>query len=207
MIGDYAIKNAHNGNAIVKVITLPNNRIASYSDTIKIWKSDPPYSDTPIKVLTGHSGRVNCLVYLTERNKLLSVSVDKTLRLWDISTYQCETIIENVEMSNVNSLYQIDNDRVIVGGMKTIFIVNIVRCVIEKTIKDKSFGYVRCFLKLRDNIFCGCYCGNLICYDMNTQQYTINKNKDTVNIISLLLINNDTFVSYSYMKAITVWGY
>ena len=85
------IKNAHD-LCINKVIKLSNNRIASCSDdkTVKIWKSDPPYSDTPIKVLTGHSGRVNCLVYLTERNKLLSVSVDKTLRLWDISTYQCE---------------------------------------------------------------------------------------------------------------------
>ena len=52
MIGDYTIKNAHD-DCITKVITLPNNRIASCSKdmTIKIWKSNPPYSDTPINVL------------------------------------------------------------------------------------------------------------------------------------------------------------
>ena len=51
MIGDYIIKNAHD-NWILKVITLPNNRIAScsYDKTIKIWKSNPPYSDTPIDI-------------------------------------------------------------------------------------------------------------------------------------------------------------
>ena len=56
MIGDYIIKEAHDGS-IQKVITLPNNRIAScsYDKTIKIWKSNPPYSDTPVKVLEGHS--------------------------------------------------------------------------------------------------------------------------------------------------------
>ena len=43
MIGDYTIKNAHD-SWIWKVITLPNNRIASCSadKTIKIWKSNPP---------------------------------------------------------------------------------------------------------------------------------------------------------------------
>ena len=51
MIGDYTIKNAHD-DWIYQVITLPNNRIAScsYDKTIKIWKSNPPYSDTPIDI-------------------------------------------------------------------------------------------------------------------------------------------------------------
>ena len=54
MIGDYIIKEAHE-SWIYQVITLPNNRIASCSadKIIKIWKSNPPYSDSPIKVLKG----------------------------------------------------------------------------------------------------------------------------------------------------------
>ena len=50
---------------INKVISLPNNRIAScsyYDKTIKIWKSNPPYSDTPIKVLEGHTKSVRSLL-------------------------------------------------------------------------------------------------------------------------------------------------
>ena len=55
MFNNDTIKKAHN-DIIYKVITLSNNRIASCSadKTIKILKSNPPYSDTPIKVLEGH---------------------------------------------------------------------------------------------------------------------------------------------------------
>ena len=93
MIGDYTIKNAHD-SLIWKVITLPNNRIASCSQkkTIKIWKSNPPYSDTPIIVLTGHSDWVNSLLYIKD-NVMISGSDDKTLRFWNMTTYQCETVI------------------------------------------------------------------------------------------------------------------
>ena len=51
IIGDYVIHKAHE-KTIIKIITLPNDRIASCSwdNTIKIWKSNPPYCDTPIRV-------------------------------------------------------------------------------------------------------------------------------------------------------------
>ena len=86
MIGDYTINNAH-GDKIYKVIALPNNRIASCSDdkTIKIWKSEPPYSDTPIKVLEGYCDCVNSLLYIKESDIMISGSWDKTLRLWNIN--------------------------------------------------------------------------------------------------------------------------
>ena len=97
MIGDYTINNAHD-NCIWKVITLPNNRIAScsYDYSIKIWKSNPPYSDTPIKVLTGHSNDVYSLLYIKERDVMISGSWDETLRIWNMSTYQCITVIKGI---------------------------------------------------------------------------------------------------------------
>ena len=95
----------------MKVITLPNNRIASSSyETIKIWKSNPPYSDTPIKVLEGHSNFVKSLLYMKERDILISGSWDETLRLWNMSTYQCDKVIKGVRCYCHNSLYQIDKD-------------------------------------------------------------------------------------------------
>ena len=208
IIGDYTITNAHN-DYINKVIPLPNNRIAScsYDETIKIWKSNPPYSDTPIKVLEGHRHWITSLLYIKERDIMLSGSV--TLGLWNMSTYQCDKVIEGVARCSTNSLYQIDKDRVIVGGVNSFSIVNIDKCVIEKIIEDESFEGVGCFLKLRDNktILCGCKYGIFCFYDMNTEQYKITKNNHNHDITDLLLIDDNTFLSCSSDYTIKVWKY
>ena len=210
MIGDYTIKNAHD-NDILKVITLPNNRIASCSDdnTIKIWKSDPPYSNTPIKVLTGHNNWVYSILYIKERDIMISGSLDITLRLWNMSTYRCDKVIRGVRCYWTNALYQIDKDRVIVGDNKTFTIVNIDKCVIENTIIDESFDYANGFLKLRDNhtILCGCEIGIFGFYDMNTKKYIRTKHNHNKKIYDLLTIDEHTFLSCSEDNTIKVWKY
>ena len=100
---------------------------------------------------------------------MISGSSDETLRLWNMSSYQCVTVINccwNI------FLYQIDKNRVIVSGHKTFSIIILDKCIIEKTIKDGSLGFVRCFLKMRDNktVLCGCDKGTFCFYDMNTEQ-------------------------------------
>ena len=131
MIGDYTIKNAHD-LCINKVIKLSNNRIASCSDdkTVKIWKSDPPYSDTPIKVLEGHNNWVTSILYI-KRDIMISCSYDRTF-VWNMSTYQCVTVFKEVKCTLSNALFEIDKDRILVGFNSQFFIVNIDKCVIEK---------------------------------------------------------------------------
>ena len=209
MIDDYTIKNAHD-LCINKVITLSNNRIASCSDdnTIKIWKSDPPYSDTPIKVLEGHNNLVTSILYIKERDIMISCSYDRTF-VWNMSTYQCVTVLTEVKCTLSNALFEIDKDRILVGCNSQFFIVNIDKCVIEKTIKDKSQGYVKCFLKLRDNktILCGCSNGIIGVYDMKTEEYKITKNNYKSEITDLLLIDKNHFMSSFNDSTIKVWKY
>ena len=139
-----------------------------------------------------------------------SGSYDDRLRIWNMSTYQCDKVIEGVDRCLTrNFLYQIDKDRVIVGGYDSFCIVNIDKCVIEKTIKDESLGCVCCFLKLRDNktILCGCQYGIFCFYDMKTEQYKITKNNHKGYINDLLLIDYNTFLSCSWDNTIKVWRY
>ena len=97
----------------------------------------------------------------------------------------------------------------IVGEHKSFCIVNIDKCIIENRIKDESLGYVRCFLKLRDNktILCGCYNGIFCFYDMNTEQYKITNDNHNDDITDILLINDNTFLSCSMDHTIKVWRY
>ena len=174
---------------------------------MKIWKSNPPYSDTPIKVFTGHRSYVTSLLYIKERDVMISGSGDGTLRIWNMSTYQCDKVIKGVDYCF--SLYQIDKDRVIVGRYDSFCIVNIDKCIIEKIIEDVSLRYVRCFLKLRDNktILCGCTNGIFCFYDMNTEQYKITNDNHNDTITDILLIDDNTFLSCSCDTTIKVWRY
>ena len=137
---------------------------------------------------------------------MLSGSWDETLRIWNMSTYQCDKVIEGVDCFFTNSLYQIDKDRVIVGGVNSFSIVNIDKCIIEKRIKDESLD-VCCFLKLRDNktILCGCYNGIFCFYDMNTKQYKITNDNHKGYISDLLFKDDNTFLSCSLDNTIKVW--
>ena len=134
---------------------------------------------------------------------------DGTLLLWNMSSYQCNKTIKGVYCCWTNALYQIDNDRVIVGAKTAFDIVNIDKCEVEKTIEDESLGYVTCFLKLRDNntILCGCESGQLCYYDLITGKYSISKNNHQKDIDDLLLVNNKSFLSCSDDSLIKIWNY
>lgn len=109
IIGEHIINNAHD-DWIIKVISLPNNRIASCSwdETIKIWTLS---SDIPFKVLKGHQDRINSILYVKEKDILISGSLDNTLRMWNMSTYQCMSIIEGVSCIYGNALYMNQVDK------------------------------------------------------------------------------------------------
>ena len=66
-IGDHVIKSAHI-DQVNKVVTLPNNRIASSSkdSTIKIWDYSSD-SDLPIKTITEHKRETTSLIYRGKR--------------------------------------------------------------------------------------------------------------------------------------------
>ena len=105
--------------------------------------------------------------------------------------------------------YQIDKDRVITGGMFTVFIVNVNKCMIEHRIKDVALGAVYCFIKLRDSntILCGCGKGKFCLYDRKTKRYNITINNHDNSIHGLLSIDDKTFISCSWDYTIKVWKY
>ena len=124
-----------------------------------------------------------------------------------MSTYQCVAVIDGVACCWFNALYQIDKDRVIVGGNDIFIILNIDKCIIEKTITDYFLGGARNIIMLRDNktILIGCSNGAFFFYDMKTKGYNFTKNNH-YNMSALLLIDDNTFLS-SGDNIIKLWKY
>ena len=140
---------------------------------------------------------------------MISLGQDAVLRLWNMSTYKSDKMISEVYCCWVNSLYQIDNDRVIVGKNNGFSIVNITKWLIEKSITDEGFECVLCFQQLRDNntILCGCENSTFCFYDIDEQNYLTTNNDHNGSIGDLLRVNDNAFLSCSFDGIIQLWSY
>lgn len=206
---DYSIDQAHI-NWIRKVISLSNNRIASCSldGLIKIWNSNPPYNT--IQTLKGHSKGVNSIIQMKGKELLISGSFwDNILCLWSLVSYQLITIINGVQCFNNNCLVELNNNIIISGGDKVLFIVNVSKCIIEKKIINDQLGYVWSFMILRDQkILCGCTEGIIGIYDIVKNSLIFyDKRIHKRSITGLIQIAPHQLISCSEDNNITVWEY
>ena len=120
-----------------------------------------------------------------------------------------DEIIDKVKCCLMNSLLEIDNNRIIVGEKKVITIVNISNDIIEHQIKNDELYDVCSFVQLRDgNILCGCYNGLICLYDIKLNTLSFREDKiHYEEVYCLLNLNQYQFISCSYSKEIKVWEY
>ena len=131
---------AHN-SFINKIISLNDNNFATCSEdkNVFVWNSQPPYNKKCS--LIGHKSEVTSIIQLKNK-KIVSVSGNKEkgmMKIWTLNEKN-DKIIKQESMINVfcycmNSLIEIYDNKVAVGGYKIIRIVNINRKQIEAKIE------------------------------------------------------------------------
>ena len=168
------IEKAHN-KTINKVIVLPNNIIATCSSVkIKLWDMSTYLKKEPIRTLEGNVKRgFFSLMYFKPKNYLISGGLkEEDLYIWNLETYQCVSVFKGVEGYYENNLYQLDDARIVAGGVYVFNIVNLNIMTIEETVNVKELDcyIVSCFLQLRDgSLLCGTSTGDFILYNLTTK--------------------------------------
>jgi WD40 repeat protein len=116
------------------IFCLDNKSIlSSYKDgKIRLWNIR---KNSLIKIFKGHTDRVNSLVFSDYLNKIISISDDKTVRIWDINSTK-----EINKLTMEDKLLSIDispNQKSIVVGLAdgNIFLIDINSTKIVKKIK------------------------------------------------------------------------
>ena len=148
------IEKAHN-KTINKVIVLPNNIIATCSSVkIKLWDMTTYLKKEPIRTLEGNVKRGFFFINVFQTEKLFNFRglKEEDLYIWNLETYQCVSVFKGVEGYYENNLYQLDDARIVAGGVYVFNIINLNIMTIEETVNVKELDcyIVSYFLQLRD---------------------------------------------------------
>ena len=199
---------------INKIISLSDNNFASCSEDnhIYIWNSKPPYNKKCS--LIGHKCEVTSIIQLRNK-KIVSTSGNKEggmMKIWTLDDNN-DNIINQESILDVfcycmNSLVELGNNKIAVGGYKIIRIVNLNRKQIEAKIECHNCLISSITVLNNGYIVSASEDGNIsiinpIFYD-NLE--SIEFAHDMI-IFSLCTLNNKSFCSSSKDGVIKVWSY
>ena len=202
-----SIENAHN-NLIYQVVPLPYDRIAScgYEGNIKIWNSNEPFE---LIATFHHPGSdLHSILYLKDTQCLLSGCKTGKLGVYDLSIYQLDKVIDDVYCRSQNSLIELENKRVIAGGINWITVVNIITYQIESRFIDFRLESIYSLMALSSNYVMFGTGNHLVgIYDMQSNTITSIKENahDNDDIFSMLRINNQFALTCS--KQVKLWNF
>ena len=107
------------------------------------------------------------------------------------------------------NFYEVDSNRLVVGGYRTITVVNPVTYQVEAFIEDEDNGYYRSFIMLKNgNLLCGCgdgFKGFLCELDMGNYKIIEKREVHKKCVNSLVVIDENSFASCCQDSYIKIW--
>ena len=205
------INKVFNINGFIKAIPIGDNKIACHNqyESIIIYNFDAENINTPIATLKGHRSIVSSIIKLKNKNILVSASLDYNFIIWNLSTYQKESVIKGVECFGKNSMLELENGKVIVGGRLSIKIIDITKKTIDIEIINGKLGTLLSFCEIDNNtIICGCSEGMIWKLNPNTKEVIKHKTISTKsNVEYLIKINDKSFITldpYNKIKLLDI---
>ena len=143
---------------IEQILQVDKKRMVLAGDDfrIMIYSTEEPYN--MIKVIKPSSRYVVGVVY--NDNRLYSFSKDDTMRVWNMKSYQCESVLCNIACDIV---YQIDKERIMIGENGIIKIISMKDVKVIYTLKNNLLKNIVSMCEVKENVFIfGFCCGKII---------------------------------------------
>ena len=197
---------------IIKVISLPGNKMLSCGEKkeILLWRSIAPY-DKVKQILTAkfkESNDIKNIFFFKGKYECLITSHQRKISFWNIKTYQYETVLTDRKCCGVNSMYQLDEEKIIFGDIGEIEIINVKNKTLVDTLIDMNMMFINCFCNSnKDNeILIGCDDSNLLKLNVNKKQILYLNQSHKANIVALSIISNSILISASNDRSIKLWS-
>lgn len=179
--------------------SLSNNRIASSSgNEIKIWRTQDNTILLDNQIVL--NSKVKALLSIKEKNIVITNDSENKVYIISGSTYQILSVIldANCQWSNI---YQLDENRIILGDNDAIKIIDLSQCQVEDTITMKG----KAFLNLSDNLLLIENNTGLILFNKKTKEGDNMFYEDKV-VNFIIKLDNNTFVTSDSIQ-ITIWSH
>lgn len=191
-----------------KVLQLSNNRIGCcLNDGNLVIFDSTDYKK--LKVLQKHSSYAFSLIELKSKKFLVTGGFEGKVIFWDNVTYEPNHIIEEVKCCDSNSLIEIGEDKIVVGGNK-VTVINSLRFEIEKIVDLDEGVLVHTMIELGDgSILCGGGQDNDGMFiHLASKEYNVLNLKNKIHeksIKAIILMHDDRIITCSGDETIKIW--
>ncbi len=158
-----------------------------------------------LKSLTGHSNLIKSFELDEIFNRVISGSIDGTIKIWNFETGECIYTLNN-HKSWVTSIILLDNNQFVSGSMdKTIKIWNLSKYECINTLTNESGINFLCLLPNNDDLASGNSDGKINIWNLATFKIvkTLQAHEKTV---TCLLNKRNNLISCSDDKNIKIWN-
>jgi len=161
------------------------------------------------KISRGHKGTVFCLAEI-EKNKLLSGSEDRTIKLWDLTLQECIKTLEDPYDSKINCLYVLkDPGFIITGGDDNLLKIWNVYSTYVPNILSGHECTIWSIISISDDdsiIASGSSDNTIKIWDLIALKCLFTLSEHENSISSLKLLSNNLLVSSSWDTTVKIWN-
>ena len=144
---------------------------------------------------------------LLEKDNILIICGRQGLYFWNSKIWEQKKYLHNVKCIGNNSLYKLNNDIILCGGINEMKIISISQMKIIQKIKNQFLYLGICSLNNKNIILCVGESKDIIIYKNNDDYKFLGKivNTNNQNIRGIFTINNDLICTYSNDKIIKIF--
>lgn len=192
---DHTIENAHD-DKVIKLVKISEEEIASIStdSEVKIWKTSEPFeSGTSLDA----NSRVVAIYKPKDHNYLISIGEDKRMLFWNLETYKCDKIINGVNCFKENSICEMKDGKLFIGGYYKLTIIDLVKQKYYFVLEKETLNGIYCPLLLSNGqIIYGIGAVGMYLYSSNTRTtYCLEFSEELSSTTYTVNMDEHTFVT------------
>lgn len=192
---------------ISQIIEISNYRLGMCGDNpfINIYNGIRPYNK--MIALYNNCLYVRAILEIKEKNAIIA-AINGRLQIWNLISRAIETIIDEINCTNCNSLMKIANNKIIVGGYNTISVIDLKNYIVNV---EKIEGEVESLIELRDGEIAMSTVGKKSqLFKYNVLLHKLSMVSDKIHPLSLdgklIVYDTSTFI-IKENNSLNIWNY